>query len=469
MHGDGPCELEDFAIYKPLIFADKKSCILESFVDEENGSFKITSRYEGAAGATVHVVGKIGRGLHPEPPPVDLDALRKKLTIVIDKATHYAAARARGLEYGETFQGVERLAVGVGEVLGDLRAPDSIREDLAAHKIHPAILDSALQVLLGLVAVEASASAGAAYLPIQATAFRLYGNGSEVEACHVSIKRRTLRSIVADFSLLAADGRVIGEIEGFRFQAIDFSRSASLSMFVDQWQLDSSEQAQLNAPSAPAPGTIAVNMAGEISRICAVLDRRTYYSSVRPKLEELAGAYAAEALTALGARDGFRSVDQLAEHGGVIPEYHRLLDRLLDMCRTRGYLQETPDGWRMAEAHPSSTALWQSIFRHYPGFVAESLLLARCGANLVGILRGEISSLKLIFGETASGTLEQLLRLFSKFCILQSNSRRHAGGVVCALASRPSLAGARDRRGYWWNHRMAPAGVSCSADILPFH
>jgi phthiocerol/phenolphthiocerol synthesis type-I polyketide synthase C len=412
LHADSPIEVADFEIRKPLVFAEKKSYTLETFVDEEDGSLRITSREDGAtSGSTLHALAKISRGSKSEAPPVDLDALKKRLSASLEKSAHYAAARARGIEYGPAFQGVECLFAGKDEVLGYLRVPDSIEQTLQAHRIHPAILDSSLQVLLGLVAVEEQESS-AAYLPIQAGAFRLYGKGSEVAACYVHVNRRTPRSIVADFKLLDAAGNVIGEIDHFRFQSIDFTRTGGLSMYVDRWQLDHSRQPRQGSglPAAPGALSIAAGVADRVSQICETLDRAGFYRSVMPKFDEFPGIYAAGALAELGAGETPFSVDQLAAKASVLPEYRRLLERLVEICRKRGYVSDSPEGFRLVAKSqiPAADSLWQALVRQFPEYIAEAVLLGRCGTNLAGIMRGETSSLKLLFGEATSSTLEQL-------------------------------------------------------------
>src|SRR5260370_35565192 len=123
--------MEDLAIRKPLVLAAKKSPVLQCVVDEDNGSFRISSRGEkGDSGWAVHVVGKVGGCDAAQPAPANLNDLRERLGRRIDKATHYRIAAARGLEYGPAFQAVEEIWAGEGEVLSRLAAPSAREHSL---------------------------------------------------------------------------------------------------------------------------------------------------------------------------------------------------------------------------------------------------------------------------------------------------------------------------------------------------
>ncbi|MGF1428117.1 type I polyketide synthase [Kitasatospora sp. LaBMicrA B282] len=76
-------------------------------------------------------------------------------------AAFYADCAARGLNYGPTFQGLQRLFTGadaaggapaeaLGEALGEVVLPERCRAGARAHGLHPALWDAALQVSLTL-------------------------------------------------------------------------------------------------------------------------------------------------------------------------------------------------------------------------------------------------------------------------------------------------------------------------------
>ncbi|PRP93233.1 Phthiocerol/phenolphthiocerol synthesis polyketide synthase type I PpsA [Enhygromyxa salina] len=64
-------------------------------------------------------------------------------------ADHYADLRARGLDYGPAFRGVERVGLAGDDALAELRATAAVRAETGYH-VHPALLDAAAQIVAAL-------------------------------------------------------------------------------------------------------------------------------------------------------------------------------------------------------------------------------------------------------------------------------------------------------------------------------
>jgi acyl transferase domain-containing protein/NADPH:quinone reductase-like Zn-dependent oxidoreductase/SAM-dependent methyltransferase len=411
--GTGQWELEDIEIRKALVVQEDKIPITQCMVDDETRGFRIRSRAARIDSAwTVHVVGKIGAGAKPAPPPVAIDQLRQMLTSTIDKATHYERAAIRGLAYGPSFQGVEVVVAGDGEAFGEINLPPALSDGLLGYYAHPALLDACIQTLLGLVSTDKAAANNAAYLPVKVGRFRLYGKTSDLKFCHVRLRRRSLRSIIADFQLFAGDGRVLAEIEGLRFQSIDFSRTVGISMYGYEWQLTERKgiRTAARSSSAPNPTTIAERTKVAIDGLVDLLGRRAFYISVRPRFDRLAAAYAILALLELGANEGSFSIDSLMERGGVLAVHRRLLERLVEIALEDEFLLSAGRDFALANERPLPVAaeLWRSLMRECPNYVAELVLFGRCGEHLVEVMRGEINPLQLIFPAKGSCTIEHL-------------------------------------------------------------
>ena len=82
-----------------------------------------------------------------------LDEIRARCPQRKTAAELYASLKNAGLEYGPSFQGVEQLWCGFREALGEVRLPAAVIPARQANGkydgawIHPALLDSCLQVL----------------------------------------------------------------------------------------------------------------------------------------------------------------------------------------------------------------------------------------------------------------------------------------------------------------------------------
>jgi hypothetical protein len=186
------------------VISDGKAPFLQFTVDPENGTFKIagtTDRVE--KDWAIHAVGKLGATETDPPAPIALEQLRRRLRRRIDHQAHYEAAARLGLAYGPAFRGVVQILAGEGEALAEIAVPEVIREDLANYRVHPAMSDACIQLLIGLI--ERGTPAVTAR-PISRFSSRSSGSAarrSELKYCSARIVRRGARSIVANFDLLA--------------------------------------------------------------------------------------------------------------------------------------------------------------------------------------------------------------------------------------------------------------------------
>jgi thioester reductase-like protein len=412
LHPDAACDLEDIDIRKALVLTDDTAAITQLSIDDNDGGFRVSSR---ASADTVtpmlHVTGRIavvsGRTM---PSPRSLEAIRARLTERIGKSDHYEAAKLRGLDYGPTFQGVQGLLVGRGEVLGELQAPGAITAELGEYCIHPCLLDSCFQLLLGLADDSKNSQDRAAYLPAFMRRFRLYRPLTDPTFCHARITNRKPRSITADLCILDDRGAVIAEMDGFRLQRVDFSRKAAPPLFSYGWKLIRSDPAVALARSLPSSIAIAQSLEPSLPQLMKLCDRAAFYDWMQPRIDRLAGLYAARALEQLAAGKTPFTTAALLERGGVKAEHARALECLLKIAADEEFIKSTTDGWLVAHdgLMPDPVSLWQQLMADAPILLPELTLMGRCGERLASLLRGDTNALELIFPEKGSGTAEHL-------------------------------------------------------------
>ncbi len=123
---------------------------LQVRVGQESGQvrFTVENRHEDVP--LVFSQGEVQYTDGPAPAEwLDLDALRQRCSREFERETIYERFARAGVVYGPWFRTVERLWLGVDELLGELRiAPENLVE-LEAYTLHPALLDGALQVAAG--------------------------------------------------------------------------------------------------------------------------------------------------------------------------------------------------------------------------------------------------------------------------------------------------------------------------------
>jgi acyl transferase domain-containing protein/acyl-CoA synthetase (AMP-forming)/AMP-acid ligase II/NADPH:quinone reductase-like Zn-dependent oxidoreductase/acyl carrier protein len=142
----------------------------------------------------------------------------------------YASLKNSGLEYGPSFQGVEELWCGCREALGEVRLPPAVipvwqtngKSDGAW--IHPALLDSCMQVLAAALPEDGNASGRKwIYLPTGVESLRFLARPNARLFSHCVFRPgSTLGAefLEADIRLLNEDGCVACELLGFQVKLI---------------------------------------------------------------------------------------------------------------------------------------------------------------------------------------------------------------------------------------------------------
>src|SRR5262249_50663259 len=144
-------------------------------------------------------------------------------------------------------------------------------------------------------------------------------------------------------------------------------------------------------------------------------------------LEALTFAYIAAAFRAMGMeyRGDQVSTTSLAWRLGVVDRHRRLFERFLDILEEEHAVARAGSEWRIVAAPKQiePDALAAEILERHPAYSAEIALLARCGAQMAGVLRGETDPLQLIFPD---GSLDDARKLYE-----ESPFARACSGLVC--------------------------------------
>ncbi|MEX3611468.1 MAG: amino acid adenylation domain-containing protein [Burkholderia sp.] len=162
----------------------------------------------------------------------------------------YAAFDAVGIHYGPSHRAIEHLHLGRGEALARLVLNPVAARDADAYRLHPGLLDAALQATLGLSA----GSARGAYVPFalerlvlrtstgrQLWAWVRYTSGSSPD--------EAVRKY--DIDLLDDQGGVIARLSGFAFRPAEATTSSvdPVLLWRRDWQPDSAPLAGDAAPT----------------------------------------------------------------------------------------------------------------------------------------------------------------------------------------------------------------------------
>lgn len=144
---------------RPLIIGARPRQVDIELIRDEDAQlrFEISSREldplsgQATGEPLLHSQGLVGLALSPQPPQVDLAALKARMNGgQLSARQCYDAYRVMTFEHGPAYQGLQSVALGHGEVLAQLQVPDCQRDSLADYVLHPALMDSALQAAIAL-------------------------------------------------------------------------------------------------------------------------------------------------------------------------------------------------------------------------------------------------------------------------------------------------------------------------------
>ncbi|MCI0557157.1 MAG: polyketide synthase dehydratase domain-containing protein, partial [Nitrososphaera sp.] len=248
--GQETCVLEDIMLQRPIILSDKESLTAQLILDSKQTSFDIYSRTDGAGGSWVrHATGKLRRLQDSETSNhVSLDEIRRRCGTEVPKSLFYQRFYDEGIQYGPYFQGVEHLYCGKRESLGEVQIHPNLEMEIRDYLLHPAMLDSCFQVILGAMASEKRYDAKGAYLPVHIERVELYGRPGNKLYSHVLLTEWDASHIKADIELLDDAGRTLVKINGFRCQFVPSASGKTDSyLYQYKWKLTSrDDQASVN-------------------------------------------------------------------------------------------------------------------------------------------------------------------------------------------------------------------------------
>ncbi|MCW3841499.1 SDR family NAD(P)-dependent oxidoreductase [Micromonospora yasonensis] len=156
-----------------------------------------------------------------------LATVRARCAQPLETTEHYARLARSGLRYGPAFQGIGAVRRGEHEAIAELRDPVELTGDRDPYLVHPALLDSCLQVLAAALADDGT-DAGT-YLPVGVERFRLAAEPAVPRWAHAVVDRAGVGApeiTGARVVLYDAAGTPVGEIAGIGLRRLAGSGAA---------------------------------------------------------------------------------------------------------------------------------------------------------------------------------------------------------------------------------------------------
>jgi acyl transferase domain-containing protein/acyl carrier protein len=192
----------------------------------------------------------------------------------IDLDAYYQRFREHGLDYGPRFQGIRRLSVEGRTVTGLLTLAPDDSHDASRYQLHPALLDSGLQLLSAALPEHRRQR----YLPVGLEQLTLYRSGSDAAYCQATLSAPADSGAdyyTADLQLYDRQGLPLAELKQLLLRPASqlAGQPQPLDSYRIAWQAQPLESASPNITATPKeapwllfiePGELAEQLAAQL-------------------------------------------------------------------------------------------------------------------------------------------------------------------------------------------------------------
>jgi acyl transferase domain-containing protein/acyl carrier protein len=326
-----------------------------------------------------------------------------------------------GFDTAREIRGLQRLWQKNGEALAQLRLPPELINQLHEYHLHPLLLNTALQTLLAALPEDGEDDGDDVFLSTGVERFTFHTSPGAELWSHVTVmpyhaSDRIHRKV--DVRLYNSEGVVIAEVLGLSLRRVALrtlkteNRSLSEYFYEVQWQPKQLRQRHDISTNLPVNVAELAQQLGPWSMQAIERFGLEHYRQIEPEVDALCLMYVVEALRELGLNlhEGAISESQI-ETIGILPQYRRLLDRMIEILCEDRILIHAGDRFEMGHSPKNSSAAsqWQTLIGEHPAYKAELTLLGRCGESLAKILTGHSDSLELLF---PGGSFEEAEHLY---------------------------------------------------------
>lgn len=391
-------EFEELNILVPIVFDAEHARSIRFELSVRDGSFLIQSRQRLSGDEWIlNAAGRLRTVASGTEAVAAIAELPEASDIIaIDSATHYRLAGALGLNYGPAFQGLTGARVRGALLAGTVELPAVLAEGAAQFLLHPALLDVCFQSLVDFFHADIDSQARVPLLPVKFGRCRLYADAPVVRF-RAWLKRRAERSLLANFELLDADGRIVATLNDCRFRAAPLRRSDQVLpacwSIVPQLQPLASEQQRIELSPT---GKLVEELRVWFTREEPALQRSAHFKTALPLFEALAVAFARDAFQELFSREAAWVQRALMEPLSVTETCRPYFRWLVSVLRAEGILVPQPDGsWSLTATDlPAAQSIWRTLLRDCPASLPELVGAARVGPRLAALITAEVDAHK---------------------------------------------------------------------------
>jgi 1-acyl-sn-glycerol-3-phosphate acyltransferase len=391
----------------------------------------------------------------------DLEAIRTRCARAMTHDEFYGEVAQRGFTFGPRFMGIEQLSQGDGEALGYVRLPDAHAVEVNGGRVHPALFDAGLQVLIGAVMSREQPHEGRwpAFLPTRAARVTSYRPVGAAFWSHATVQKATPEGFEGTVSIHDDAGNLLLQVEGLCAKTLEDvragSRAASSADVLYRLTWEESRPLAGEMTRWCAPAVVAETVNRDADRLSRDLGFAGYYADVEPALERITRAFFARALADLGVTRDVSSplaTDTLPDGTPLHGPRRRLFEAVVAAAASDPELLESATvgvagGGSAADASASTDAraedplaLIAALRRARPTYSSVLDVIERCGLALADILSGKRGAPEVLFSGDGLDVMATFYRDAPSCRLFNALT---AESVAAAIAGFPAGRGLR--------------------------
>lgn len=236
----------------PLVFKEGTLNFSSHIIPKGNVlHFEVSTSQDDGKNITIHAkgemseqTGEILRGNSP----IDIEKISQQLTDRIEGNELYDKLAEYGLVYGKSFRLIKKIHRNDHEVLSYLEFPESVTHTLEDFYLHPAVMDSALQTVIGLLS-NLKVRSDVMYLPFSLGELEIIAPVKSARYVHATLSESNGNSDVNyseagyDITIFDKVGTPLAVMRNFTVRPIQrlvitHSQTNSLQYYQVDWQED---------------------------------------------------------------------------------------------------------------------------------------------------------------------------------------------------------------------------------------
>ncbi|NQV52846.1 MAG: SDR family NAD(P)-dependent oxidoreductase [Flavobacteriales bacterium] len=348
--------------------------------------------------------------------PVDLEDVKKRITIPVPVKPMHDELLESGLYLGPTFRAIKNLwrSDGNWESLSEIEVHESIRSEFFQFNIHPGVLDSCFQTVFGIFNEREDVNKKmGVYVPRHIDRIKWHNDVNSYKLyVHGRLREWTDEYALGELWIFNEDGSMVAEFHGFHSQYLKGSRGEQGGeqdkwFYEYNWNMKSrADQDRMRNPGEylPKPTEIATEVQKTISEVQGRPEQNEYYQQYEPEQYKLTMGYICRSLKDMGMsfEAGAKiDVEEQILKMGVIKDHHRLFHHMFKLLRVAGFVSGDNGKFEIVKTPDfKDVGAWMdNLSAQFPQFHHESTLLGRCGPEIQGVLQGTVDPIQLIFPE----------------------------------------------------------------------